>query len=37
MEREVKQFLMIVFIGGLMLSPKLFLVLIGYLIYGVFY
>jgi len=37
MEREVKQFLIIVFVGGMMLSPKLFLLLIGYLIYGIFY
>lgn len=37
MEREIKNALMIMFALGMLLSPKLFLLLIGYMIYGIFY
>ena len=37
MEREIKNALLIIFALGMLLSQKLFLLLMGYMIYGIFY
>jgi len=37
MEREIKNALLIICGLGFLLSPKIFLFLIGYMIYGIFY
>jgi|TARA_Y100000296_G_scaffold78030_1_gene100241 hypothetical protein len=37
MEKEIKMALGLIFVTGLIVSPKLFLLLIGYMIYGLLF